>query len=514
MESYLGLSVGILAIISALLLKFTGLLRIVLSIAVICLLVVFTNGFESDPSLGMIGFTLIGIVSLGYFISILPGKLRKYLPYFVGLVALVPIGAKATYQNFEVIWDIKVAAFAILGSMIPLLVQLKTWSAKKIFQADENTFSTGVSLVLFGISVFAAAFFVSTFGVVLLATGYFAASVALRSKKGMQLGIVLFSIAWVLFSLAILSGGSDSLMKGNLWMGILVGLGSLWISYSLVKNRTAVFLSLTIPLGIILMVTAFGLLNENFGGMPTWIGALIGSALALALMNVEEEQSLFSGALIPLILMGFTFSVDAYLQPEKLDVETLLDTSDKTSMVKQAKSDVMSMPAIALMEGDAGAWKSIAANSKLEFELGPSASRTSGAFKKFNVHLQLDQFGQMKNLIVDIECSSLTTFNPTRDESVLSDDFIKSGKFPKAKYQSKNIQKVGEDYKIDGELEFVGQKVSIPVELRFVSKMENDGKQILVFVGKSVVDRTKHAMSSDPKIGDLVDVSFEVAIER
>ena len=107
MENYIGLSVGILAIISALLLKFTGLLRIVLSIAVSTLLVVFTNGFESDPSLGMIGFTLIGMIALGYLISILPGKLRKYLPYFVGLLAIVPIGAKATFHDFEVVWDIK-----------------------------------------------------------------------------------------------------------------------------------------------------------------------------------------------------------------------------------------------------------------------------------------------------------------------------------------------------------------------------------------------------------------------
>lgn len=514
MENYLGLSVAILALISALLLKFKGVLRIVLSLAVISMLVTFTTGFESDPSLGMICFTLIGMIALGFVISILPLNLRKYLPYVIGLLALIPIGAKANFQGFEVIWDAKVALFAVLGSLIPLIASIKTSVAKKLFQADEEYFSTGVSLVLFGISIFAASFFVSTFGLVLLATGYFSTNLALRSNKGMQMGIVLFSIAWVLFTLAELPEISDSLMKGNLWMGILVGFGAIWISRSLIIFKNAVILSLILPIGIIALVASFGLLNENFGGMPTWLGALIGSALALASIDKEVDKPFFSGALIPLILIGFTFSVHSFLQPEKLEVETLIQSTEKENSPKQGKKDVMSLPAIALTEGDAGAWKSVAANSKLEFELGPAASRTAGAFKNFKVDLQLDQFGKMSNLNVEMESSSLTTFNPIRDESVLSDEFIQSAKFPKVTYVSKSIEKVGEDYKIEGELEFVGQKVSKPVTLRFVSKIDKDGKQILVFVGKSVVDRTKHAMSSDPKIGDLVDVTFEVAVTR
>ncbi|MNY02037.1 hypothetical protein D3C86_1345940 [compost metagenome] len=206
--------------------------------------------------------------------------------------------------------------------------------------------------------------------------------------------------------------------------------------------------------------------------------------------------------------------MDALFQPEKLKVETLLTDSSTSTNTKAAKKDVMDIPAIALTDGDAGAWKSVAANSKLEFEVGPPASRTAGAIKEFKVDLQLDKAGVLNSIEVEMKSSSLTTFNDIRDESVLSNEFINSEKFPKITYKSKKIQKVGEDYKVTGDLEFVGTKVEVVSNLRFVSKINKDGKEMLVFVGKLVVDRTKHSMTSDSKIGDLVDVTFEVALER
>jgi polyisoprenoid-binding protein YceI len=194
-----------------------------------------------------------------------------------------------------------------------------------------------------------------------------------------------------------------------------------------------------------------------------------------------------------------------------LKVETLLDNSENQST---AKKDVMDIPAIALSAGDAGAWKSIAANSKLEFEVGPPASRTAGAIKDFSVDIQLDKAGVLNSLDVKMKCNSLTTFNDIRDESVLGDEFIKCEKYPEITYRSREIQKMGEDYKIIGDLEFGGEKAEVVLDLRFVSKVNKDGDEVLVFVGKSMVDRTKHGMTSDSKIGDLVDITFEVAVAR
>lgn len=509
------MGVGIIAIVTAFLVRSAFLFKTSLSLAIICLIVAFTNGFEQDPSLDMICFTLIGIIALGYLISQLPENIRKIASYFVGLLALIPIGAKANYQGFDVDWTMEVAAFAIIGSLIPLFAKIKDWFAVRWFGADGAEFNTAVSLVFLGIFVFAASFMVSTFGVILLATGYFSANLALRSNNGLQLGILLFAVAWIFFSLNSLDGISDSLLKGNLWMGILAGLGSLWACKSIKREKARVFLSLFLPLLIIGILVCFGLVNENFGGMPTYLGAIIGSSLALALIeSAADDAKPFHGMLLPLILIGFTHPVDTCLQREKLKVETLLAVSDEPSGQISDEKDIMDMPAIALSDGDAGEWESVAANSKLEFEIGPVASRTSGAIKDFNVDLQLDKAGVLKNLSVEMESESLTTFNDIRDESVLSDEFIQSEKHPKITFQSKKIQKIGEDYKITGELEFVGVKAESIVNLRFVSKVDKDGSEILVFVGKSVVDRTKHNMTSDSKIGDLVDVTFEVAVAR
>ncbi|WP_186279974.1 YceI family protein [Fluviicola chungangensis] len=513
MENYLGMGVGIIAIISAFLVRSAFLFKTSLCIAIICLTVVLTNGFENDPSLELICFTLIGMIALGYVISLLPEKIRSIAPYFVGMLALIPIGAKANYQGFEVNWTFEVAAFAIIGSIIPLFAKIKDWFAERWFGANKVEFSTAVSLVYLGIFVFVASFMVSTFGVILLATGYFAANLALRSNNGLQLSILLFAVSWIFFSLNALEI-PDSLLKGNLWMGILAGLGSLWACKSIRSEKARIFLSLFLPLVIIGVLVSFGLINENFGGMPTYLGAIIGSSLALALIEQPEAEKPFQGMLLPLILIGFTFPTATCLRREKLEVETLLAKSDELTGQPAKKKDVMDMPAIALTDGDAGAWESIAANSKLEFEVGPAASRTSGAIKDFTVDIQLDKAGVLENLNVEMKSASLTTFNDIRDESVLGDEFIESEKYPKITFRSKKIEKIGEDYKITGDLKFVGAKVETVLNLRFVSKVEKDGSEILVFVGKTVVDRTKHNMTSDSKIGDLVDVTFEVAVAR
>lgn len=514
MENYLGLGVGIIAIVTAFLTHSAFLFKTSLSIAIIFLIIALANGFEQDPSLNMIYLTLIGIIVLGYLISLLSDKIRMTAPYFVGFLALIPIGAKANYQGFDVDWTMGVASFAIIGSMIPLLAKIKDWFAERWFGADKAEFSTAISLVYLGVFVFAASFVASTFGVILLATGFFAANLGLRSNNGMQLGILLFAVAWLFYSLNSLDGVSDSLLKGNLWMGILAGLGSLWACKSIKREKARIFLSLFIPLLIIGVLVSFGLANENFGGTPTLLGAIIGSSLALALIEQPDSEKPFQGMLIPLILIGLTGPVDSCLQPEKLKVETLLESSDPDSNQTTEKQDVMAIPAIALSDGDAGAWKSVAANSKLEFEVGPVASRTAGAIKDFTVDLQLDKSAVLKSLNVEMKSVSLTTFNDIRDESVLGDEFIESEKYPKITFQSRNIQKVGEDYKITGDLDFVGMKEEVTVHLRFVSKVEKDGSEVLVFVGKTVVDRTKHTMTSDSKIGDLVDVTFEVAVAR
>lgn len=514
MENYLGLGVGLVAIITAFLMRSAALFKTFLTLAVSLLILALTRGFEEDASLNMIRFTLIGMVVLGYVISFLSQNVRAVAPYFVGFLALIPIGAKANYQGFDVNWTMEVALFAMVGSLIPLFAKIKDWFAVRWFGADGSEFNTAVSLVFLGILVFASSFFVSTFGVILLATGYFAANLALKANNGLQMGILLFAVAWIFFSLNSLEGVSDSLLKGNLWMGILAGLGSLWACKSIKGEGARVFLSLFLPILIIGILVCFGLVNENFGGIPTLLGAIIGSSLALALIEEPNPEIPFRGMLLPLVLIGFTHPVDSLFQPEKLKVKTLLTDPDASSGKKAVKKDVMDIPAIALTDGDAGAWKSIPENSKLEFEVGPPASRTAGAIKEFKVDLQLDKAGVLSSLNVEMKSGSLTTFNDIRDESVLGDEFIKSEKYPKMTYKSKKIEKVGEDYKITGDLEFVGMKQEVVSNLRFVSKINKDGKEMLVFVGKLVVDRTKHSMASDSKIGDLVDVTFEVAVER
>lgn len=508
MESYLGISVAILALVSTLIYKQGKYLQIIMSLLLVSLLFVLMKGFEEDPSVGMISYTMYGMVFYGLVVSFLAEKWRKFLPYTVGLLALIPIGAKAVYQEFVIVWGIEVASFAIAGSLVPLLVDVKTKIATRFFHVENQAFSKGVLLLFFGIFAFAATFFASTFGLILFATGFTGSMIAKRSLKDIQIAVAVFSLCWMLFSFYELEGVSDSLLKGNLWMGILVGVGAFWLSRSFAKNERWMFLGWIIPLFIIAFVTSFGFLNEHFGGITTWIGAIIGTSIALALQETSNEKPLFIGTFIPFFLIGLTFTVHSIFQKPKEVVNTLIPKTQTS----EKEVDPMSLPAIPIQA--TGTWKSLADNSNLTFELGPVSTRTEGKFTQFEVALTFDEASNPTTIDVTIDATSLTTFNSMRDESVLSDDFIKSTKHPKAHYTSSSIRKEGENYFAKGVLDFVGQKIDTEIEFRFVSTTKKDGKTVLVFVGKSVIDRTKHDMKSDPKIGDLVDVRFEVALNQ
>ncbi len=477
--------------------------------AVILLLILF-QGFGEDPSVVMMRTALVSTLFLGYFASFLPEKwLKKGAVLVVGLPALIPIGAKAVFQDFEVIWDSKLFVLVAFGSVIPLIVWVKQYVGERWFSIDTAIYNKAVKVILLGFLIFGALFLFSTFGLVALATGVLAAGLASKDKDLLAIGTALAAISWVVVKTTGIPDFDFVFLKGNFWMGLITGFGLFLLNRS--GKNTPLLISYLIPLAIGFLFIGLGKVNPNFGGIPTLIGIILGLALAFV-ADISEDNKVLKALPLIFVFVGLTGVTTELLKQEELKVETLIEQPE-TKATAEVK-DIFEMDVVSLSADHQGNWKSVQDNSKLTFELGPKGSRTQGAIAKFDVQAGFGSTGDLEDIQVKMDANSLTTFDAIRDESVLSEEFINAKKFSTIVYSSKSVVKKGENYLVSGELNFMGIKQAVNLEVRFVSKLKKDGKEYLVFVGKSGVDRVAHGMTSDPKIGNLVDIQFEIALSK
>jgi hypothetical protein len=59
-----------------------------------------------------------------------------------------------------------------------------------------------------------------------------------------------------------------------------------------------------------------------------------------------------------------------------------------------------------------------------------------------------------------------------------------------------------------------GIKQKMTLEMYLIETGKDDQGEFAKLSGKSSIDRSKHAMESDPKIGDLVDFTFNLELRK
>ena len=483
---------------------------VLLTVTGVSLLLLLSNGFTTDPSVPMMLYALSGVLILGLIVSFLPEKWAKNgLILAVGLPALLPIGAKAVFQEFEMNWDFKAAVFVMIGSYIPFLVAVKQYFGEKWFNIDVKLYDKAVKVIFLSFLAFGALFLFSTFGLVLLAVGLLAGGIASRDKDLSALGVAAFGISWVIAKTTGVPEFDFVFLKGNFWMGLIAGFGLALLDESGKKSRFLI--SWLIPVLIGIFFIALGRINPNFGGIPTLIGLVLGLSLSL-FSNFNSRNT--AETVFPLLFffVGIHGVTAKLLEQKKVEVKTLIEQPKAETAAKEV--DIFELETVPLEAALAGSWKSVAESSKLTFELGPKGGRTSGAIRKFSVDMQINAAGEPEKLNVAMDAVSLTTYDDIRDESVLSEEFIDTEEHPSISWKATRFTKKGENYAVDGELTFMGVTKKINLEIRFVSNVKKDGKEYLVFVGKSQLDRVAFGMSSDPKIGNVVDIQFEVALVK
>lgn len=475
------------------------------AIGVSCLLL---SGFAADASLPLIHLSLIALVLSAFIVSFFQSKWVKYGGLLATMLALIPIGANVNYFDFEISWSINTALLPFLGALIPFLSKLKADYAEKWFAGNGAHFEIAVQLLYTGLLIFAATFIAGNFGVFLVGIGWLASGLVFKDSRALNGGLVFISLAWVFYLVKSTELAPDALLRGNLFLGIFAGASMIPWMQSYTSKSTRVLLSVLLPMLVLVGLVCLGIFNQNFGGIPVIVGALIGSSIVLLVTN----SSVFSFVGLPFMLIGLSQPFVQLLTPEKLVSKSMLTIAPTNEIPKE--SYFSSAKAIPLSAENAGMWKSKLANSKVTFELGPDGNKTEGAFTDYEVTLAVDEKGKPTNLAVALKLTSLTTFNDLRDESVLGADYIDAEKNKIASFSSTSIQAEGDHFIVTGNLSFLGITESIPLTIKFLETTKKGGKDYLVFIGESTVDRTAHGMKSDAKIGDIVKVSFEIALEK
>lgn len=476
------------------------------AIGVSCLLL---SGFATDASVPLIHFSLIALVLSAFTVSLFRSKWFKYTGLVATLIALLPIGARVNYFDFEIAWTINIALLPFLGALIPFLSKLKAHYAEKWFAGNGVQFEIAVQLLYTGLMVSAATFSAGYFGVFLVGLGWLASGLVFKDNRELNGGLVFLSLAWGFYLVKSTELAPDALLRGNLFLGIFAGASMIPWMQSYTSKSKRVLLSVLLPMLVLVGLICLGIFNQNFGGIPVIVGALIGSSIVLLVTN----STVFSFVGLPFVLIGLSQPFVHLLTPEKLASKSMLSVEiDEKTVPKE--SFFSTAKAIPLSDAQAGKWKSKLANSKLTFELGPDGNKTEGAFTDYDVTLVVDDKGNPSTISVTLKLASLTTFNDLRDESVLGSDYVNVAKYKTATYQSTAIKAEGDHFLVDGTLTFMGVSETVPLNIKFLASGKETGKDYLVFIGESAVDRSAHGMRSDAKIGDVVKVSFEIAVEK
>ena len=115
-------------------------------------------------------------------------------------------------------------------------------------------------------------------------------------------------------------------------------------------------------------------------------------------------------------------------------------------------------------------WKIDPAHSEIQFKVKHLMITTvTGYFRKFDliVETEGEDFTQAKKVEFTAEASSIDTNSEQRDTHLRSADFFDVEKFGQIRFSGKTLERVGEDYKLTGELTIRGISKTISVNVHY-----------------------------------------------
>ena len=473
------------------------------------------QGFENQSEgISLISF-LIMFVSFHVILNMIFKKKRIEILSILSLAIFwIYYNSRFEFQDYPLLFDFKnILILPLLGAIFPFVVHFKSKFLEKVLKLENLTDS--LHTMSLGILIFLGLFFGNNFGVFLCGISYFVSELHFNKFKEHKthFSFYLFVISLLLFLVYESKIEIASFLHGSTFLGLFIGVGiSLWISkLKLTKELSLLkrLIHFIIPIILISFIVFLELIKEHVGGLSAFVRIIIG----LILKDKQQQKT----SLLSLISISFAVILMAipFLQPEQIKekknekIMLLTATSDK----KAEEVTPFDLSGKKLSE-IADSWKINSDNSKIDFELGPKDTRTKGMFKTIKGVFEIEKEIGNSNLNVTIPMSGFSTFNSFRDDGLKGSDYFDVAKFPNLRFKSKLIKELDDKYLVNGIFEMKGIKEEFELDLKLIEFGTDKKGEFAILVGKSNLNRSKFGMKSDPKMGDLVDFTFELELRK
>lgn len=468
----------------------------------------FIGGFsDKEQGTQLISFLILFMAIhfvVNYFVS---SPWAKIFPLISVMGFFFFMGRTVDFQEYPLVFDFKnMLILPFLAVVFPFIVEWKAKFLSRFF--PELELENGIYHIATAILILISLFFGSTFGLVLTGITLYGTEIYLNRNKEHKNyhSVLVFSIALLSFLIDKSGIEMTTLLQSSSLFGLLIGTGigilfskAFLIAHNKYMSKTTIML---LSLACTCLVIFIELFKEHLGGAPGFAGLIIGFLLVSKARN----------ELLNLSFLAFSFGIFILALP-KLQGGTGELKNSKFDKIegRQEGDEAPKGKAITEIAGD---WKINGKASKIDFELGPKDARTKGTFKTVEGEITVADQAESSFIKASIPMSGFSTFNDYRDEGLMGEDYFDAEKFPVLTYKSvKWVEKDGY-YLVEGEFIMKGIKQKVELELRLVDKGKDEQGEYALLTGKSSLDRTKHKMESDPKIGDLVDFTFELELRK
>lgn len=487
---------------------------------VAALAVLLKSDFEDEKLAGVWSYSLILVLAINFLLSrwlILRSSTVRLIPPILSFAVLFAFFWNDSFiylgENFN-ISDKATFVLPILGIIMYDFARMKLFFLKKFFGLNDSIVNA-IMPFLIGVTALIGAFNAQGYGVFLVGTGFLAASFynPIGSKHILH-SILAVSLIWMFATennIELVDLRFAKVISG-LFIGAFVSgfVLQMW-SVEKRKNLALILTYFLCAILILALLVAGAQINTSFGGVEAYLGALVGFALANSVLYSKQDDSevyqapITMSALVLIILIGMIVP-PMLVNEQELAVQETLDSIAP----KNDQGEVIEIPFISF-DGLIGEYNIIKESSIISFKLGTDGSITKGAIKEFSGTFNFAE--ELRNSIFDIKLPvlQLTTFIPSRDKSIMNEEYFNQEKFPTMRFKGSKMTATDKnnEYEMTGSFEMLGVKNDQKV---LIHRIEEDSK--IVLVGSGEVDRREFGMSDDPREGNIVSFEFKIELNN
>jgi polyisoprenoid-binding protein YceI len=446
-------------------------------------------------------YSLIAALSLNLFFSYFKffrnAVVRFLVPAIVFGVLLLMLGSRTLL--FDEVPHVVADKFVVLGLIVVLSREevvglLNRLLSKLLGESDGEEIARLVSVLVLTIGVYFSLLSASVLG--LLIVSFAVASKAFYSSQETYKfhGVIAF-----LSILPVLILGADIsnliITNGDVLTGVILGvvsgliLSKLWDSSIKASIKIAAFTAiLFMAIGFFFVGNIFALM----GGVDMLISLMIGLVIAGMVVNSNVVIS----SLISLILAGAIGFPKLFVNEEQVAFEA--------SIANEEKEDIQLLS----LKEVAGSYSLVSDKSKVMFELGKEGAETNGAFKKVRGTVLIADKIEDSKLNISLALEDFTTFNASRDNSLMGDSYFKSDQFPRIKFVSKGVELQSENtFLVKGEFTMLGVTKELDVTMKRIKKGEK-----IVIIGSGQLNRVDFGMTPSASEGNVVSFNYEAEL--